>query len=99
LSAWTSCARRETRRAGLRLRWNPDLGQESYGIADKGLSSYAHNVKVITRDGKVTLRGPVRSSGEKKTVELKAAEVAGAGNVINRLSVAVRTSTSKKAGA
>src|SRR5579864_9496400 len=30
-------------------------------VADKGLSTYAHNVKVITQNGKVTFRGPVRS--------------------------------------
>src|SRR6266498_2240546 len=29
---------------------------------DKDLSTYAHNVKVITRNGMVTLKGPVRSA-------------------------------------
>jgi hyperosmotically inducible periplasmic protein len=55
---------------------------------DKSLSTYAHNVKVITQDGQVTLKGPVRSEDEKKTVEAKATEVAGAGHVINQLSIA-----------
>src|SRR5580698_976172 len=32
---------------------------------DQSLSTYAHNIKVITQDGKVTLRGPVRSEDEK----------------------------------
>ncbi len=38
-------------------------------MQDKTLSSYAHNVKVITRGGQVTLKGPVRSVKEKQTVE------------------------------
>jgi len=46
-------------------------------VADDSLSTYAHNVKIITRDGLVTLRGPVRSAEEKKLVEAKAAEIAG----------------------
>lgn len=57
-------------------------------VADKSLSTYAHNVKIVTRDGKVTLKGPVRSDDEKKIVEAKAADVAGATNIINQLSVA-----------
>lgn len=55
---------------------------------DKTLSTNAHNVKVITQDGKVTLKGPVRSEDEKKTVEAKATEVAGAGHVVNQISIA-----------
>ncbi len=55
---------------------------------DKALSTYAHNVKVIARDGQVTLKGPVRSDEEKRTVEAKATEVAGAGKVTNQMSVA-----------
>src|SRR5512138_3627387 len=30
-------------------------------VKDKSLSTYAHNVKIITENGAVTLRGPVRS--------------------------------------
>jgi hyperosmotically inducible periplasmic protein len=56
-------------------------------MRDKGLSTYAHNVKVIARDGQVTLKGPVRSDAEKQTVEAKATEVVGAGHVVNELSV------------
>lgn len=55
---------------------------------DKSLSTYAHNVKVISQNGTVTLKGPVRSEEEKKTVETKAAEVAGASNIKNELTVA-----------
>jgi hyperosmotically inducible periplasmic protein len=54
---------------------------------DKTLSRYAHNVKVIAQDGQVTLKGPVRSDDEKRTVEAKATEVAGAGHVTNDMSV------------
>jgi len=54
---------------------------------DKSLSTYAHNVKIISQHGKVTLKGPVRSDEEKKTIEDKANEVAGAGNVTNQLTV------------
>lgn len=55
---------------------------------DNSLSTYAHNVKIITQDGKVTLRGPVRSEEEKARIEAKAVAVAGPGNVTNQLEVA-----------
>jgi osmotically-inducible protein OsmY len=55
---------------------------------DKALSTYAHNVKIVSQGGQVTLKGPVRSEQEKQTVESKAVEVAGAGKVVNELSVA-----------
>ena len=42
-------------------------------VDDSSLSTYAHNIKIITQDGKVTLRGPVRSEDEKSNVEAKAA--------------------------
>ena len=56
-------------------------------VKDKSLSTYAHNVKVIVQNGTVTLKGPVHSDEESKAVEAKAAEVAGAGNVRNALSI------------
>jgi hyperosmotically inducible protein len=55
---------------------------------DSSLSTYAHNIKIITQDGKVTLRGPVRSEDEKTNIETKALAVAGQGNVTNQLEVA-----------
>lgn len=58
---------------------------------DKALSTYAHNVKIISQGGKVTLKGPVRSEDEKRVVETKATEVAGAGHVTNQMSVAKKT--------
>jgi len=63
-------------------------------VADKTLSTYAHNVKVITRDGHVTLKGPVHSAHEKAALEAKATEIAGAGKVTNQISL--MPSTKKK---
>ena len=60
-------------------------------VKDKSLSTYAHNVKVIARDGAVTLKGPVRSEEEKQAVEAKAVEVAGQGKVTDEISVAPKT--------
>ena len=57
-------------------------------MEDKSLSSYAHNVKVIAQGGQVTLKGPVRSEDEKKSVESKAMAVAGADHVTNQMSIA-----------
>ncbi|MFY9732592.1 MAG: BON domain-containing protein [Candidatus Acidiferrales bacterium] len=57
-------------------------------MKDKSLSTYAHNIKVITQDGKVTLKGPVRSEDEKAAIESKAVAIAGANNVTNQLEVA-----------
>jgi hyperosmotically inducible protein len=54
---------------------------------DKSLSSYAHNVKVIAQNGTVILKGPVRSEEEKKAIESKAAEVAGASNITSEITV------------
>jgi hyperosmotically inducible periplasmic protein len=55
---------------------------------DTSLSTYAHNIKIITQDGKVTLRGPVRSDDEKTNLEAKAVSVAGQDNVTDLLEVA-----------
>jgi hyperosmotically inducible periplasmic protein len=80
---------------------NPDAGQQKMNPADRALtqkirkaihqdtslSTYAHNIKIITQDGKVTLRGPVRSEDEKSSIEAKAE--AGQGNVTNQLEVAL----------
>jgi hyperosmotically inducible periplasmic protein len=55
---------------------------------DQSLSAYAHNIKIITQDGKVTLRGPVRSEDEKNNLQAKAVAVAGQENVTNQLEIA-----------
>lgn len=56
-------------------------------VADKALSTYGHNVKIVAQHGKVTLKGPVHTEDEKKAIEAKATEVAGAGNVTNMITV------------
>jgi osmotically-inducible protein OsmY len=56
-------------------------------MADNSLSTYAHNVKVVAVNGRVTLNGVVRSDQEKANVEAKAVSVVGQGNVVNALKV------------
>jgi hyperosmotically inducible periplasmic protein len=56
-------------------------------IADKSLSTYAHNVKIVSQDGTVTLKGPVRSDDERKSIIAKAEQIAGQGKVTDQLSV------------
>jgi len=56
-------------------------------MADKSLSTDAKNIKVITVNGVVTLRGPVNTPKEKSTIEAKAQNIAGANNVDNQLEV------------
>ena len=56
-------------------------------MKDKSLSTYAHNVKIVTQGGQVTLKGPVRSEDEKKAIETKASEVAGDGKVTSELKI------------
>lgn len=51
------------------------------------LSTYAHNVKIITRDGRVVLKGPVRSEAERKIIEDTAVNVAGVTNVTSGLEI------------
>jgi len=65
-------------------------------VDDKDLSTYAHNVKIVVKDGKVTLKGPVRSEGEKTSVFTKATEIAGADNVTNALTIAPDKTKTKK---
>lgn len=56
-------------------------------MADKSLSSYAHNVKVITVNGAVTLKGPVHSEDEKQKVQADAASVVSPDAITNELTV------------
>jgi len=55
---------------------------------DESLSTYAHNVKIITARGVVTLKGPVRSEAEKMTILKKAQSVAGATKVHDEMEIA-----------
>ncbi len=56
-------------------------------IADKGLSMYAHNVKIITRNGIVTLKGPVKSDEEKQQVDTDAASAVSQDKIVDHLTV------------
>jgi len=57
-------------------------------VADKSLSTYAHNVKIISQNGTVTLKGPVHSDDEVTSIMAKATEVAGSPDkVVNQMSV------------
>jgi len=56
-------------------------------VDDKTLSTYGHNIKIIAKDGKVTLTGPVKSAEEKAAVERIATDAAGAGNVDSKITI------------
>ena len=57
-------------------------------MADKSLSTYGHNVKIISQNGTVTLKGPVRSDDEVKSIVSKATEATGdASKVVNQMTV------------
>jgi hyperosmotically inducible protein len=60
-------------------------------VTDKSLSTYAHNVKIVSVNGTVTLNGVVRSEDEKSAIEAKAVSVAGQGHVVNDLKVAPKS--------
>jgi len=59
-------------------------------VTQNDLSFTAKNVKVITSDGRVTLRGPVRNSHEKVAIENVARNVAGTDHVANQLQVTAK---------
>lgn len=56
--------------------------------ADDALSTNGKNVKIITNDGTVTLRGPVNSEKEKSEIEAKAKQIVGVRKVDNQLEIA-----------
>ncbi len=56
-------------------------------IAEKSLSTNAHNVKIIAVNGVVTLKGPVKTVAEKTTVEEKAIAAVGKANVKSEIQV------------
>jgi hyperosmotically inducible periplasmic protein len=59
-------------------------------VVDTKMSVNAQNVKIITQDGKVTLRGPVETLEEKAAIEKIAQDVAGDNRVENLLEVSQR---------
>lgn len=56
-------------------------------VAEKTFSVNAQNIKIITADGKVTLRGPVNSQSEKDAIEKIAHEVAGKDKVDSHIEI------------
>jgi hyperosmotically inducible periplasmic protein len=56
-------------------------------VADESLSITAKNIKIITTNGVVTLRGPVKDSLEKENIEAKAQQIAGTSKIDNQLEV------------
>src|SRR6267154_279153 len=56
-------------------------------VKDGSLSMNAKNIKIIVRDGKVMLHGPVDSQQEKDTIGTKAGEIAGKDKVDNQLEI------------
>jgi hyperosmotically inducible protein len=60
-------------------------------VADRSLSMHAHNIKIIAKNGTVTLKGAVRSEQEKSAVTAKANQIAGANSVKDELTVKPRS--------
>jgi hyperosmotically inducible periplasmic protein len=56
-------------------------------VKDHSLSMLAHNVKIVSANGSVTLRGPVKTEEEKTAIASKAQAIAGAGKVDDQLEV------------
>jgi len=56
-------------------------------VKDDSLSMLAHNVKIISANGNVILRGPVKTEQEKTTIASKAQAIAGPNKVDNQLEV------------
>ena len=56
-------------------------------MADDALSSNAKNVKIVTSNGVITLRGPVKTDSEKKSVEAKAIAAAGNNRVDDQIDI------------
>jgi len=56
-------------------------------VKDKAFSTYARNIKIITVQGRVVLKGPVRNNDEKLKVEQMAKDVAGQDNVLSEIEV------------
>src|SRR5436190_24194560 len=56
-------------------------------MKDDGLSTTAKNIKVITTNGQVTLRGPVKSAQEKAKIDQIAKSAAGGARIDDQLEV------------
>ena|GEM_PF-1702874 len=67
------------------IKLTADIRQQI--VNRSGMSINARNIKIISVDGKVTLRGPVENQAEKDLIEQMAKDTAGAANVDNQLEV------------
>jgi hyperosmotically inducible periplasmic protein len=56
-------------------------------VKDNSLSILAHNVKIVSANGSVTLRGPVKTEEEKSAIASKAQAIVGSAKVNNQLEV------------
>jgi hyperosmotically inducible periplasmic protein len=56
-------------------------------MADKELSTYAHNIKIVTMNGHVTLKGPVKSEDEKQRIASDVISIIPADSLTNQLTV------------
>jgi hyperosmotically inducible protein len=56
-------------------------------VGDKDLSTYAHNVKIITQNGAVTLKGPVKSADEKQKVMSYASNVVSPDKITDEMTI------------
>ncbi len=56
-------------------------------MKDKDLSVYAKNIKIITINGEVTLKGPVRSTDEAKRILRVASARAGNSRIVNEMEI------------
>jgi osmotically-inducible protein OsmY len=65
-------------------------------VAHPNFSINAQNVKIITQNGAVTLRGPVETAEEKATIERIAKAQAGANKVVSELEVKVEDDNGKE---
>jgi hyperosmotically inducible protein len=56
-------------------------------VADRALSTYAHNVKVIVAGGKVTLEGPVHSDAERQQLITDVIAVVNPAFIVDRITI------------
>jgi osmotically-inducible protein OsmY len=56
-------------------------------MGDDALSTNAKNVKIITNRGVITLRGPVKTDAEKKSIGTKALAAAGGNRVDDQIDI------------
>jgi osmotically-inducible protein OsmY len=65
-------------------------------VKNKDLSTTAKNIKIITKDGKVTLRGPVKNEEERNIIVAAVKTAAGDAQVDNQLEVKQSTEKTDK---